>query len=98
MQVMPDTRKVLCFNSKPGYISEYDLRKEGECTTNKLLTKEEITAVALSPKQDSLILGQADGIVKIFDLKASAQPQPQQQPANNYNNRHTYNYHNQAQQ
>ena len=74
MQVLPDSHKVLCFNAKPGYITEYDLRKEGEFTTSKLLTKEEITAVALNPAQDSLVLGQADGIVKIFDLKASSQP------------------------
>ena len=72
MQVLPDCQKVLCFNSKPGYVTEYDLRKEGEVTSNKLLSKEEITAVALSPAQDSLVLGQADGVVKIYDLKASS--------------------------
>ena len=60
---------MLCFNAKPGYVTEYDLRKEGEFASSKLLTKEEITAVALSPSQDSVVLGQADGVVKIFDMK-----------------------------
>lgn len=49
MQVLPDSQKVLCFNGKPGYIAEYDLRKEGEVMVSKLPTKEDITAVALNP-------------------------------------------------
>lgn len=49
MQVCSDTQKVLCFNAKPGYVSEYDLRKEGDFISTKLLTKEEITATAISP-------------------------------------------------
>lgn len=49
MQLCSDNRRILCFNGKPGYVTEYDLRKEGEVITNKLLAKEEISAVALSP-------------------------------------------------
>ena len=48
------------------------MRKEGDFTAIKLPSKEEITAAALSPRQDALVLGQVDGIVKIFDLKASS--------------------------
>ena len=57
MQVCTNTYKVLCFNAKPGYVIEYDLRKEGEHITNKGLTKEEISAVAIAPDQRSLVLG-----------------------------------------
>ena len=49
MQVCSDNRKILAFNGKPGYVAEYDLRKEGEVITSKLPSKEEITAVAISP-------------------------------------------------
>lgn len=52
MQVCSDKHKVLCFNAKPGYVTEYDLRKEGDFITTKLASKEEITAVAISPAQD----------------------------------------------
>lgn len=44
------------------------MRKEGESVSNKLLAKEEITAAAVSPTQDSLVLGTSDGLVKIYDL------------------------------
>jgi len=71
MQLCSDNRRILCFNGKPGYVTEYDLRKEGEVITNKLLAKEEISAVALSPDQQTLLLGQVDGIVKIFDIQVS---------------------------
>ena len=37
--------------------------------TQKQLIKEEITSVTLNTVQDSLILGTASGVVKIFDLK-----------------------------
>ena len=69
MQVCGDSRKILCFNSKPGYLVEYDLRKETEQVQAKQCTREEITAVALSPSEESLVLGLSDGIVKIFDIK-----------------------------
>ena len=49
MQVCPDSRRILCFNSKPGHLSEYDLRKEGEAVRTRQINREEITAVALSP-------------------------------------------------
>lgn len=68
MQLCPDANKILCFNSKPGHVSEYDLRKENEAVRTKQLTREEITAVALSPDQRNIVVGQADGLVKIFDL------------------------------
>ena len=68
MQVCSDTQRVLAFNAKPGYVSEYDLRKEGDCLSTKMLCKEEVTAVCLSPDQKLLILGQNDGIVKIFEI------------------------------
>lgn len=35
MQVCPDSRRILCFNSKPGHLSEYDLRKEGEAVRTR---------------------------------------------------------------
>lgn len=68
MQVLSDSHRVLCFNAKPGYVAEYDLRKEGECLTTKVLCKEEVTAVSLSPDQKQLVLGQSDGVVKIFEI------------------------------
>ena len=77
MQLCPDSNRILCFNSKPGYVAEYDLRKESEAVRTKQLTREEITAVALSPDQRSLIVGQADGLIKTFDLAevlAASQP------------------------
>lgn len=63
-----DARKILCFNSKPGYLAEYDLRKESEPVRVKQLCREEITAVAISPDQRSLVVGQVDGLVKIYNL------------------------------
>jgi len=68
MQVCPDANKILCLNSKPGHVAEYDLRKENEAVRTKQLTREEITAVTVSPDQRSLVVGQADGLIKIFDL------------------------------
>jgi len=51
MQVCSDRHQILSFNAKPGYVAEYDLRKEGECLSTKALCKEEVTAVGLSPDQ-----------------------------------------------
>ena len=65
---------MLCFNAKPGFVTEYDLRKEGECITYKLSSKEEVTAVAISPSQRDLVLGQNDGVVRIFDLASNRDP------------------------
>mmetsp|Transcript_19029 Transcript_19029/g.23579 ORF Transcript_19029/g.23579 Transcript_19029/m.23579 type:complete len:184 (-) Transcript_19029:416-967(-) len=69
MQVCADTHRILCFNSKPGHVSEYDLRKESEPVRTKQLSREEISAVALSPDQQTLVVGQSDGLVKFYDLK-----------------------------
>ena len=57
MQVCSDAFKVLCFNGRPGYVTEYDLRKESETVSSKMLCKDEITAVALSPDQAHIVLG-----------------------------------------
>ena len=57
MQVNSDTQRIFCFNAKPGHVQEYDLRKEGEVISSKLALKEEITATAISPNQDTLVLG-----------------------------------------
>merc|ERR1712051_409220 len=78
--------KVLCFNAKPGYVIEYDLRKEGEHITDKGLTKEEITAVAIAPDQRSLVLGQSDGIVKIYDVRNGVNALAEQSVINAFTN------------
>ena len=69
LQVCSNTQKILCFNSKPGFVSEYDIRMQNQTVNQKQLIKEEITSCTLNTVQDSLILGTASGIVKIFDLK-----------------------------
>ena len=42
---------------------------QNQTVNQKQLIKEEITSCTLNTVQDSLILGTASGIVKIFDLK-----------------------------
>lgn len=60
-------QKLYCFNSKPGFMNEYDLRMLKDAVSSLSLSKEEITAVAIDPVSDALIVGFNDGVVKIYD-------------------------------
>lgn len=66
-------QRLYCFNSKPGLMSEYDLRMMKDTVNTVNLSKEEITAVAKDPLTDALIVGFNDGVVKVYDEEKVSQ-------------------------
>jgi WD40 repeat protein len=72
LTVNSNKQRLYCFNSKPGLMCEYDLRKPGDTVNTVVLGKEEVTAVATDPVSDALIVGFNDGVVKIYDEEKMA--------------------------
>ena len=68
LAVATGTNKLYACNGKPGMIAEFDLRMDCQQVSSKSLGKEEITAITMSPSEQSLVLGLNDGVVKIFDV------------------------------
>lgn len=67
LTVNQNKQKIYCFNSKPGFINEYDIRMMKDTVNSLSLSKEEITAVTIDPFNDALVVGFNDGVVKIYD-------------------------------
>jgi hypothetical protein len=67
LTVSSNKQRLYCFNSKPGLMSEYDLRMLKDAVNSVNLSKEDVTAVTCNPITDSLIVGFNDGVVKIYD-------------------------------
>lgn len=60
--------RLFACNGKTGAIAEYDMRMDCQQVSTKSIGKEEITAITVSPDEQSLIIGLNNGVVKIFDL------------------------------
>jgi WD40 repeat protein len=95
LTVNSNKQRLYCFNSKPGLMCEYDMRKPGDTVNTVVLSKEEVTAVATDPVSDALIVGFNDGVVKIYDEEKLAVAQGPKsasaQQTSNYVARETIN-------